>query len=95
MFNLDFSVHALWGGDHRPPLYYRQERFDLKISKLKLLWTYITYILDALEVINFKVNYPFNISPRAVGLQSRFAHSDHHAKMALWVIWLCRRRENE
>jgi len=19
--NLDFSVHALWGGDHRPPLY--------------------------------------------------------------------------
>jgi len=21
MFNLDFSVYALWGGDHRPPLY--------------------------------------------------------------------------
>jgi len=37
MFNLDFSVHALWGGDHRPALYDRQERFDLKISKLKLL----------------------------------------------------------
>lgn len=38
MFNLDFSVHALWGGDHRPALYDWQERFDQKISKLKILW---------------------------------------------------------
>jgi len=28
----------------------RQERFDLKISKLKILWKKDTYILDALEV---------------------------------------------
>jgi len=26
MFNLDFSVHALWGGDHRPALYDWQTR---------------------------------------------------------------------
>jgi len=26
MFNLDFSVHALRGGDHRPPLYDWQTR---------------------------------------------------------------------
>jgi len=26
MFNLDFSVHALWGGDHSPPLYDWQTR---------------------------------------------------------------------
>jgi len=38
MFNLDFSVHALCGGDI--DLHYttdRRERFNLKISKLKLL----------------------------------------------------------
>jgi len=35
MFNLDFSVHALSGGDHRPPLYDRQERFDLKNMKIE------------------------------------------------------------
>jgi len=35
MFNLDFSVHAFSGGDHRLPLYDRQQRFDQKISKLK------------------------------------------------------------
>jgi len=37
MFNLDFSVNALVTID----LHYmtdRQERFDLKISKFKLLW---------------------------------------------------------
>jgi len=28
----------------------RQERFDLKIAKLKILWKQDTYILDALEV---------------------------------------------
>jgi len=28
----------------------RQERFDLKISKLKILWKQDTCILDALEV---------------------------------------------
>jgi len=43
MFNLDFSVHALWGEPRVGPLYShymtdRQERFDLKISKLKILW---------------------------------------------------------
>jgi len=44
----------------------RQERLDLKISKLKILRKQ-SYILDALEVSknipknNFKVNYPFNI----------------------------------
>jgi len=43
----------------------RQERFDLKISKLKILWKQ-RHILDALEVryniskINFNMNYPFN-----------------------------------
>jgi len=44
-----------------------QERFDLNISKLKILWKqrHLLYILDALEVnknipkIYFKVNYPF------------------------------------
>jgi len=43
----------------------RQQRFDLKMSKLKILWNQ-RHILDALEVsqniskMNFKVNYPFN-----------------------------------
>jgi len=36
MFNLDFSVHVLWGGDHRPPLYDWQTRTvwpkDIKIE---------------------------------------------------------------
>jgi len=41
MFNLDFSVHALQGGPPKPALQYmtdRQQRFDQKISKLKILW---------------------------------------------------------
>jgi len=43
MFNLDYSVHAFSGGPRVNPikLHYmtdRKERFDLKISKLKILW---------------------------------------------------------
>jgi len=42
MFNSDFSVHALWGGDHRPALYDWQTRHYCGNKD--------TYILDALEV---------------------------------------------
>jgi len=44
----------------------RQERFDLKISKLKILWKqrhlHLGCPLGKLNIskINFKVNYPFN-----------------------------------
>jgi len=55
MFNLDFSVHALWGEPREDPFNLqcmtdRQQRFDQKMSKLKMLWNKDTYILDALEV---------------------------------------------
>jgi len=39
MFNFDLSVHALWGGPHRPALYdWWTRTVWLKISKLKILW---------------------------------------------------------
>jgi len=53
---LDFSVHALWGGDHRPPLYDWQTRTvwpkNIKINNtVEVSWN--------ISKINFKVNYPF------------------------------------
>jgi len=65
---LDFSVHALWGGDHRPPLYDCQTRTVWsKNIKIETTAETKTYISDALEVrwniqkIIFKVNYPFKL----------------------------------
>jgi len=39
MFNLDFSVHVLSGGDHRAPLYDWQSWMPLKYIKLISKWT--------------------------------------------------------
>jgi len=37
MFNFEFSVHAL-GGEPREDHTDRRQRFDQKMSKLKMLW---------------------------------------------------------
>jgi len=62
MFNLDFSVHALWGGDHRPALYDWQIRTvwpkNIKIETwMPLRWakTYQTFISNwAIPLMNWK-----------------------------------------